>query len=79
VRRLLAAYREEGATALAHGNRGNKPHNALAKSLRRQVSELAESTYAGCNNQHPKGVTFSLDSNIATTLFTSYREKSIIL
>jgi len=52
VRRLLAAYREEGAQALAHGNRGRKPHNALGKGLRRRVSELAESTYAGCNNQH---------------------------
>ena len=31
VRRLLAAYREEGATTLAHGNRGNKAHNALDK------------------------------------------------
>jgi len=52
VRRLLAAYREEGAAALAHGNRGRKPHHALDDGLRRKVSELAESTYAGCNNQH---------------------------
>ena len=29
VRRLLAAYRKEGAAALAHGNRGRKPHHAL--------------------------------------------------
>ena len=52
VRRLLAAYRKEGAAALAHGNRGRKPHHALDESLRRKVSELAGSTYAGCNNQH---------------------------
>lgn len=52
VRRILAAYRKEGAAALAHGNRGRKPHNTLDKSLRRQVLELARSTYAGCNNQH---------------------------
>src|SRR4030042_2554794 len=52
VRRILAAYRKEGAAALAHGNRGRKPHNALDKSLRRQVLDLARSTYAGCNNQH---------------------------
>ena len=52
VRRLLAAYRKEGAQALAHGNRGRKPHNALDKGLSMKVSELAESTYAGCNNQH---------------------------
>jgi len=52
VRRILAAYRKEGAAALAHGNRGRKPHHALDASLRRQVLELAQSTYAGCNNQH---------------------------
>ncbi len=52
VRRLLAAYRKDGAQALAHGNRGRKPHNALDKVLSMKVSELAESTYAGCNNQH---------------------------
>ena len=52
VRRILAAYRREGAAALAHGNRGRKPHHALDASLRKQVLELAQTTYAGCNNQH---------------------------
>ena len=52
VRRILAAYRKEGAAALAHGNRGRKPHHALDSSLMKQVLELAQSTYAGCNNQH---------------------------
>jgi len=52
IRRILAAYRKEGAQALAHGNRGRKPHHALDEGLRRQVLELARSTYAGCNNQH---------------------------
>jgi len=52
VRRILAAYRKEGAAALAHGNRGRKPHNALDGSLKKQVVELAQSTYAGCNTQH---------------------------
>ena len=69
VRRLLAAYRKEGAAALAHGNRGRKPHNALDETLRRQVLELAQSTYAGCNTQHftellaeREGVAFSRSS-----------------
>jgi transposase len=31
VRKLLAAYRNEGAQALAHDNRGKKSHNALDK------------------------------------------------
>ncbi len=52
VRRILAAYRKEGAAALAHGNRGNKAHNALDDGGKRRVLELAQSTYAGCNTQH---------------------------
>jgi len=52
VRRLLAAYRKEGAAALAHGNRGRKPSHALGAGMKRQVLQLAQSTYAGCNNQH---------------------------
>ena len=52
VRRILAAYRKEGAAALAHGNRGRKPHNALDGGLKKRVLELAQSTYASCNTQH---------------------------
>jgi transposase len=52
VRRILAGYRKEGAAALAHGNRGRKPHNALDDRLKQRVLELAQSTYAGCNTQH---------------------------
>jgi len=48
----LAAYRKEGAAALAHGNRGRKPCNALEDSLKVKVVELARSTYAGFNTQH---------------------------
>jgi transposase len=52
VRRILAAYRKEGAAGLAHGNRGRKPHNALNDELKKRVLHLAQSTYAGCNTQH---------------------------
>jgi transposase len=52
VKRIQAAYRKEGAQALAHGNRGKKPPNALDEGLKRQVLELAQSTYAGFNHQH---------------------------
>ena len=31
ARRLLNAYRKEGAAALAHGNRGRQPHNASVR------------------------------------------------
>src|SRR3972149_12055794 len=52
ARRLVAAYRKEGAAALAHGNRGRKPGHALDARLKERVMELARSEYAGCNNQH---------------------------
>lgn len=52
TRRLLAAYRKEGAQALVHGNRGRKPANALGSSLREQVLKLASSRYSGFNHQH---------------------------
>ena len=52
VRRLSAAYRKEGARALADGNRGRRPKHALDEGPRKQVIELAQSTYPGCNTQH---------------------------
>lgn len=52
TRRLLAAYRQKGATALAHGNRGRTPANALPTELCRRVVSLAKGTYAGVNHQH---------------------------
>jgi transposase len=52
VRRLKAAYMREGPAALAHGNRGRRPAHALEDTLRRQVVELAQTTYGRCNHQH---------------------------
>lgn len=52
VKRLLAAYRGIGVEALAHGNRGRKPGNALDGDLRQRVIELSRSTYLGFNTQH---------------------------
>ena len=52
LRRLIAGYRRDGILALAHGNRGRAPANALDDGLRRRVIELAGSTYTGCNTQH---------------------------
>ena len=51
VRRLLAAYRERGAAALRHGNRGRKPAHALAGALRLRIAELATTVYADCSRQ----------------------------
>lgn len=52
VRRMLAAYRKEGAAGLAHGNRGRRPLHALAPALKQQVVALAQGPYGGCNHQH---------------------------
>ena len=52
VRRLLAAYRKEGAVALAHGNRGRRPHNAIDEGIKERVVALARSRYTGFNTQH---------------------------
>jgi transposase len=50
--RMLAAYRREGAAAVAHGNRGRRPANATAEGIRQQVVELARTRYARVNHTH---------------------------
>ena len=50
--RMLAAYRKEGAAALAHGNRGRRPRNAIPEETRRKVIALARTRYAGFNHTH---------------------------
>ena len=52
MRRLMAAYRKEGAAALAHGNRGRVPTHALAAPVKARVVEAAQTTYSGCNLAH---------------------------
>ena len=49
---MLAAYRREGADALAHGNRGRRPHNALPDAEAAAVVQLASTTHAGANQTH---------------------------
>ena len=36
-RRMLTAYRDKGALALAHGLRGQRPHNATAETTKDTV------------------------------------------
>ena len=50
--RVLAAYREEGAAALAHGNRGRSPSNATPRGIQAQVIALASDRYLGVNHTH---------------------------
>ena len=52
ARRLLAAYREEGAVALAHGNRGRRPANATPDGVAADVVRLARTRYSGANHSH---------------------------
>lgn len=52
VRRILAAYRKEGAAALAHGNRGRQPVHTIGAAVRQQVSELARTRYPDLNDTH---------------------------
>ncbi len=52
TRRTLAAYRKDGAAALAHGNRGRRPANATPDSLATEVVVLARTRYVGVNHTH---------------------------
>jgi transposase len=52
LKRVIAAYRKKGAAALAHGNRGKRPHNALDEGLKKQVLGLAQEKYTDFNFQH---------------------------
>ena len=53
TRRILAAYREKGAAALAHGNRGRRPANATPDTLAIKAVRLARTRYVGVNHTHP--------------------------
>ena len=52
VRRLIAAYRKEGAGGLAHGNRGRSPVNRVSSEIREEIQRLAGKKYLGFNTQH---------------------------
>jgi transposase len=52
VWRLLAAYRKEGAAALAHGDRDHPPANTTPTTLRAQIIALAGGRYLGVNHSH---------------------------
>ena len=52
VWRILAAYRKEGAAALAHGNRGRPPSNTTTKATKAEVIALARTCYSRANHTH---------------------------
>ena len=51
-RRLVAAYRQRGIAALAHGNRGRTPANRISEEVRQEILRLAKETYQDYNNCH---------------------------
>ena len=52
TRRILADYREKGATAVAHGHQGRKPSNATSEAVATAVVHLAHTRYSGTNHTH---------------------------
>jgi transposase len=51
-RRLVAAYRQRGIAALAHGNRGRPPPNRIPEPVRQEILRLAKETYRDYNDCH---------------------------
>lgn len=52
VRRLVDRYRDDGAAALVHGNRGRTPVNRTDEAVRARLLELATTEFAGFNPVH---------------------------
>lgn len=51
-RRIVAAYRQRGIVALAHGNRGRSPANRISEAVRQEILRLAKETYRDYNDCH---------------------------
>lgn len=51
-RRIVAAYRQRGIAALAHGNRGRSPANRISEAVRQEILRLAKETYRDYNDCH---------------------------
>ena len=52
TRRILAAYRKEGAAALAHGHRGRRAPNTTSETTKTEVLRLAQTRYPDANHTH---------------------------
>ena len=68
TRRILAAYRERGAAALAHGHRGRKAPNATPDAVVADVVHLARTRYGGANHTHLSELLGECDGIGRTTL-----------
>jgi transposase len=72
VWRLLAAFRQEGAEAVVHGNRGRAPKQTLSPELRQHIAELAQTKYTSFNQTHFTEKLWS-DENIHVSRSTVWR------
>ena len=52
TRRILVAYLEKGAAAVALGHRGRRPTNATPDAVAADMVHLARTRYAGTNHSH---------------------------
>lgn len=52
VDRLARRFREQGAAAVVHGNRGRAPVNRTSEAVRARLVELATTEFAGFNPVH---------------------------
>ena len=52
ARRILAAYQDRGAAAIAHGLLGRRPVNTTPDAVAADVVQLARTTYQGANHSH---------------------------
>ena len=52
TKRLLAACHKRGAAALASGNRGRRPHNAVPETAAAAVVKLASNGYVEVNRSN---------------------------
>ena len=52
TRRILAAYRKDGAAALAHGHRGRRAPNTTPEETKAEVLRLTLTRYSGTNHTH---------------------------
>ena len=64
--RILAAYRKEGAAAIAHGHRGRRAPNAISEATKAAVLHLARTRYAGVNHTHMTELLSERDGIIIT-------------
>ena len=72
VRRKLQAFRAQGASAVAHHNRGRTPHNALSPALRARIEKLVKDKYSAFNHHHAQEM-LALHEGIQVSVSTRRR------